>query len=139
MNSPASNVQTDLTTLKRLINFTVTPISAKWESSQVTNTQSTAPGPDDWGLVALIELSDADMQKLRAQTEPAPGIGLPTYLAKPWLQKTIDTVFYLDKDSKYYLSKAKSTSAAEFSKEPLTTGGVFFISDNEILLYLQTM
>lgn len=138
MSTTSSQPQTELATLERLINLPVKPVAVKWQVNNVVAGQSTAPGPNDWGVIALINFKEDDLQTLTTKPSPTTAAGVPANAALPWLAEIIKSKFKLDETGKFYISQVTTLDAEQFYKSPLLSGAAFLVSENEILVYLQT-
>ena len=138
MSTNSSQPQTEIATLERLINFPVKPVTVKWQVNNVVVGQSTAPGPSDWGVVALINVKEEDLKILTAKTSPNTAASMPANAVQPWLAEIIKSKFKLDETGKFYTSQVATLNAEQFFKSPLLSGAAFVVSGNEILVYLQT-
>lgn len=138
MSISSSSPQTDIAALERLISLPVQPVTVKWSLGKVVAGQSTAIGPDDWGVVALISLNEEDLNVLSQTPSPATATGLPAYLIQPWLTDIVQAKFKPDSTGQFYIPQTASLKAEQFYKSPLLSGAAFAISNNEILVYLQT-
>lgn len=136
-SSSTSSPQTEFAALDRLITLPVQPVAVKWQVSNVASVQSTGLGPNDWGIVALLEVQKADLEKLSVN-KTSNAATLPAYLVHPWLADIIHSKFTLDADGKFYTPQVTVIDAEQFYKSPLLSGAAFVISDTEVLVYLQT-
>jgi len=137
ISSSASSPQIEVSALSRLINLPVQPLAVKWQVSNVIPKHSTELGPNDWGVVALLELKKEDIEKLTANTSSTPA-SLPAYLVQAWLVNIVQSKFTLDPTGKFYTPQVAILDAEQFQKSPLLSGAAFVISEHEILVYLQT-
>lgn len=127
----------DIVGLKQYINLPVEPSRVVWAMNKVTEPAGKLT-TEDWSIVARMELTKEQLKVLTNVPLPNKVVKLPAYTVEPWMEDVIANKFKLDKSGKFYKPLGTMLSAEQFFNDPLVTGAIYMITDNEILLFLQT-
>lgn len=140
MAASEAPAKTDLETLKKLLLFPFKPLSSKWQVVALSqyNSATFNLGPDDWGIIALLELSSEDLEKLKAMKPSVEVVHVPKRLVPSWLTDVLNTNFTISDTQDFYVPSCPVLTAEPFFKSPLLSGSAFLVSDKQILIYLQT-
>ena len=130
--------QSDLVALARMINLPFQPDSVKWQTASLVTNKSQSFGPEDWGIVVLMKISDKDFKSFMEGAQDTKSASLPAAFALPWLSSMITSEFRLDTSGSYYEFTRSAVSAEAFYRSPLLNGAIFPVSSTELLLYLHT-
>lgn len=136
-----NNFKTDVALLKKLIELPKEPLTVKWQTGDTVTpqSQSLAPGPTDWGLIAIIEFKSNDLAELVSSTAAVTNKKaaiLPENLMWDWVKQALGTSS--KKADKYYTLDGTPRNVDIFSRSPLLHGYWIQLEDNSILLYLET-
>ncbi len=134
-------MSTDLTALARLIPWPEAPQAALWEVVRPAAGQDSGLGPEDWALVAVLDLPPGGRQRLLAQAMPTGGEAatLTLALVRPWFPPALRNRLQPLATGGYSLG-APPRSAERFFSSPLNQGFVLPFGDAEqVLLVLYTM
>ena len=138
---PEPAVHTDLTALARLIAWPETPRAAQWEVVQPAAGASSGLGPQDWALVAVLDLPPGGRQRLLAKATPTSGDSatLTAALVRPWFPPALRSRLQPLAQGGYSLG-APPLSAEAFFSSPLNQGFVLPWGEGEqVLLVLYTV
>lgn len=137
MHTKNINIQTDLTSLKRLMTLPAEPVSVKWSNANLVENIGQSPGPNDWGLLALLEYETPIVNELLAKQITLKAASIPTTLP---LAELVDAHrhFKIDGNKPYFVFEGEAKEATLFFKEPLLRGAVFLLDEHNMLVYLHT-
>lgn len=130
---------TDLATLGRLINMPIVPTAARWQTNSLVTAPSPAPGPNDWGLVAVLEMDEDELSQLLAKSSATGQMSLPESLVSPWVREKLGSKLERDASGGYFRVEGQALEAGSFTKSPLLKGSIVPVSSNELLVFLYTM
>jgi hypothetical protein len=131
--------KTDLETLRRFLTLPAEPTAVQWDSGPLTAPKR-SPGPDDWGVVAVLTFDPADLETILDGSPPLAGrqAELPAPLAFPWLP-TEATAGAGAPQSGFVRLQGAPRDPKLFVKDPLLTGYLLPLPDpTKLLAYLHT-
>lgn len=131
--------ENDAESLARLIELPIAPAKVVWETREFG--KGAGFGPEDWGIIAVLEFSPAvfeQVTELAPASESSTRAELPTLFAPKWLQDACD--LEVDESSpKSYLVKGVRRDPRAFAKSPLLQGFcVVCEGHSKLVLFLHT-
>jgi len=132
------DVKTDLQQLARLVRLPAPAVKAQWETAPLAH--SSAPGPEDWQLWAVMDIGAAARQQLLEASPAQTGAEwqFPASLSRPWFPDALKARLETQADGSVRLRDAPRDAAA-FHSPPLLQGFWLPFGDGgELLLVLQT-
>ena len=131
-----STAKNDLETLHRFMALPAEPAAVQWETGPLVAPKS-GPGPDDWGIVAVLTFQADQREKILADSPAQAGrqAELPSALAFSWLPEGT-----AGKRGGAYVPVAGTPYEPKlFVKEPLLSGFVVPLrEESKLLVYLHT-
>lgn len=127
-------VSTDAKELGRFVTLPYEPRSVAWQR-RTRGAGGAAPGPTDWSVVCVLELSDADAARLSADA----GKGQPDAVKKvrvfEWFPEAVRR-----RAGEDGLLEGRSLDAGGFYKSPLNNGSLVRVPETDyFILVLYTM
>jgi len=138
MNDVHSTAKTDIDQLAKFINLPSQPVAVSWSTADIGLANERSPGPDDWGLVALLEFEKDDLLKMINASAPSNNHQIPKEMLVPWLIALEKKHFDKTSDDQFLQFTGKTYSAEVFAKSPLINGSAFIIGDTKVLVYMYT-
>lgn len=131
--------QSDLTALAKLIRLDWQPLSAQWLTESLP-LESSALGPSDWRLVALLTYDEATLGQLKQALIPlrvSQMLQVRPDFIRAWFPEPIRARFQPDPSTGNLLWQGERYQPAPFLKPPLLTGFVL-IAKPHVLIVLHT-
>jgi len=135
--STTSVVSDAIYPLGQVIHLPIQPESVKFQTINLAKI-SGDPNAEEFGIVALMRFSDANLKAFLDQAAVIEAKNLPEKFAFSWLKPTLDANFKPDAAGSFYEFKKPVLNAEYFYRSPLIQGAAYQVSANEILVYLHT-
>ncbi len=128
-------VSKDVNELRRLVNLPYEPRSAIWQRRARGSGESAAPGPTDWSVVCVLELSEGDAARLVADATGRRPAAAKKVKVLEWFPEEVRRRAGDDQ-----MLEGEGLDAGPFYKSPLTNGSLVRVpGTNYFILGLYTM
>lgn len=116
-NAPMkTEARTDILSLSKFIQLPIQPVSAQWQTADIIKSATRAPGPRDWGLIAMLEFNKDDLATLVSKAEQHEGPAqIPASQFHAWLPDRVKDKFKLDEGGQFYSTATAAKDAVAFS------------------------
>ena len=128
-------VSEDVNELRRLVSLPYEPRSALWQRRARGSGESAAPGPTDWSVVCVLELSEEDAARLVADATRQRPAAAKKVKVLEWFPEEVRRRAGAD-----HMLEGEGLDARPFYKSPLTNGSLVRVPEtNYFVLGLYTM
>jgi hypothetical protein len=129
----AEVVQTDIPTLVAGMNLPADPIAVQWVENAM-GTPSSAPGPTDYELVAVMEFTPDVIEQFKAGPPNNQFFYVSETFLRDWFPESVREGFIYDESLEQFRLDAPSYPATPFEKNAYQ--GRFFIVGNYVVLQM---